>query len=393
MELIDILKDSIDREILVFYVLSGPRNKNDENPKKINIKPVEIKSRILIQLEYEFKDRVLHKNLEAEEAIDEIFALQKKNFRQGNIFTLENDFQVMVSKKGSIRLVKGEATKKKVDIAHNRSKDYIISDGEKADFLIRLGVMNSDGRVSKKRYDKFKQINRFLELVEDIIPSLNKSETVNIVDFGCGKSYLTFAMYYYLVEKLNYDVNIIGLDLKKDVIEFCNTVAEDLNYENLKFIHGDISDFKGSNDINMIVTLHACDNATDAALVKAIDWDVDVILSVPCCQHELYEKIDNKVLNPMLKHGIIKEKLSSLVTDSLRSSILEIMGYDVQLVEFIDIEHTPKNILIRAIKNPSKNIKSSVEEYLDFKSFWNLRDLYIEKSLGTDLEKAISRVK
>src|SRR5699024_1427664 len=173
----------------------------------------------------------------------------------------------------------------------------------------------------------------------------------NIIDFGCGKSYLTFALYYYLVEDLELDVNIIGLDLKEDVIKFCNQVAVDLNYERLQFIHGDIKDFQGSKDVDMVVTLHACDTATDAALVKAVDWDAKVILSVPCCQHEFYDKIENKTLKPMLKHGIIREQLSSLITDSLRGNILEILGYDVQLLEFIDMEHTPKNILIRAIKS------------------------------------------
>lgn len=393
MELKDILKNSIDEGTFIQGVLSNPRLKGDDQIKKVNIKPVMIKDEMKIQLEFEYRNKVQHSNLNLDEGIENILKLQEEDFRQGVYFTVDNDFQVLVSKKGKSKVLKQKPSKEKVDIAHNRTKNYIISEGEKVDFLIRLGVMNEDGRVVKKRYDKFKQINRFLELVEDIIPNLNSEKRINIVDFGCGKSYLTFAMYYYLVEKLNYNVNIIGLDLKKDVIDFCNQVAEDLNYEDLKFIHGDISQYTDSKNIDMIVTLHACDNATDAALIKAINWDVDVILSVPCCQHELYGKIENPVMNPMLKHGIIKEKLSSLVTDSIRGSVLEIMGYDVQLLEFIDMEHTPKNILIRGVKNKKRDIKSSVVEYESFKNIWNLKELYLEKNLGDSLKQAISKYK
>ncbi len=228
--------------------------------------------------------------------------------------------------------------------------------------------MNKDGKVLAKRYDKFRQINRFLEMVEDIIPNLEKDKTINIIDFGCGKSYLTFGLYHYLVNILNMDVNIVGLDLKLDVIQFCNEVAKDLDYNKLKFIHGDIVDFKEAKDVDMVVTLHACDTATDAALIQAINWDAKIILSVPCCQHEFYNKIQNSVLEPMLKHGIIKEKLASLVTDSLRGgNILEIQGYDVQLLEFIDMEHTPKNILIRAVKTRNNDNTEALENYKEFK--------------------------
>lgn len=242
--------------------------------------------------------------------------------------------------------------------------------------------MDKNGKVKASRYDKFRQINRFLELVEDVIDEVKEKDIVNIVDFGCGKSYLTFALYYYLVEILKLNVNIVGLDLKEDVINFCNEVAEDLNYSNLKFEYGDIKDYKSSEDINMVVTLHACDTATDAALAQAISWGSDIILSVPCCQSEFFQIIENEVLNPMLKHGVIKEKLSSLVTDSLRGEVLELLGYDVQLLEFIDIEHTPKNILIRGVKNPKRKIKKEdYDEYINFKKFWNLDDIFIEEEL------------
>ncbi|WP_353094324.1 SAM-dependent methyltransferase [Tissierella praeacuta] len=388
-EVIDLLnKIILDREI-IYGVFSNLRKKDENSFTKVTIKPVIIKDEIKLQFTYEYINKVLHKNLEYYESINEIKSILDYKFKQGMIFTKEADYQILVNKKGKATILKRKPTKEHIDLSHNRKKSYIIEEGEPVDFLIRLGVMNENGKVVSKRYDKFKQINRFLEMAADAIQRIRKDKTLNIVDFGCGKSYLTFALYYYLVNILELDVNIIGLDLKEDVIKFCNEVALDLNYNRLKFIHGDIKDYEGFNKVDMVVTLHACDTATDAALVKAINWDAEAILSVPCCQHEFYDKINNSVLDPMLSHGIVKEKLSSLVTDSLRANILEIMDYQVQLLEFIDMEHTPKNILIRAIKASNKNKKETVGKYIQFKEFWGLRDLYIEKELGEKLDKQL----
>lgn len=360
--------------------ISNPRKKDENSYNKINIKPVLIKGEIKIQFAYNYKSKVIHQNLSQREAVENIIEILN-NFRQGIFFTKDADYQILISKKGKIKILKKNPTKLGIDLSHNRKKEYIIEEEIPCDFLIRLGVMNKDGKVLAKRYDKFRQINRFLEMVEDIIPNLEKDKTINIIDFGCGKSYLTFALYYYLVNILNMDVSIVGLDLKEDVIEFCNEVAEDLDYNKLKFIHGDIVDFKEAKDVDMVVTLHACDTATDAALIQAINWDAKIILSVPCCQHEFYNKIQNPVLEPMLKHGIIKEKLASLVTDSLRANVLEIQGYEVQLLEFIDMEHTPKNILIRGVKIEKKDNTEAIENYKKFKEFWGLEDIYMEKQL------------
>lgn len=238
--------------------------------------------------------------------------------------------------------------------------------------------MNKDGKVFSQKYDKFKQINKFLEIVHDSLKDKNINDNFKIIDFGCGKAYLTFALYYYFYNIRNISVDIIGLDLKSDVIDYCNEVARKLNYSNLKFIHGDICDFENSKDVDMIVTLHACDTATDAALVKAIKWNCEIILSVPCCQHEFYDKINNSDMMPMLKHGIVKERISSLVTDSLRSLFLESNGYKVSLLEFISMDHTPKNIMIRGVK-VNKDVSKSKKEYEEFKRAWNLDDLFIEK--------------
>lgn len=380
-KVVDLLNKLVLNEEIIDGNLSNLRRKDKDSFNKVDIEPVLIQDEMKFQFTYNYKTKVIHENLEPNEATIKIEELLDKTFKQGMFFTKEGDYQILISKKGKVRILKKKPTKFEINLSHNRKKEYIIEDGKPCDFLIRLGVMNDNGKVVSKRYDKFRQINRFLEMVEDIIPSIEKKETLNIIDFGCGKSYLTFALYYYLVDILNLDVNIVGLDLKKDVILFCNKVAKDLNYDKLEFIHGDIENLEGARDVDMVVTLHACDTATDAALVKAISWDTKVILSVPCCQHEFYDKIESSILEPMLKHGIIKEKLSSLVTDSLRANILEIAGYQVQLLEFIDMEHTPKNILIRAIKSHSGEKKEDIDSYMEFKKFWGLEDLYIEREL------------
>ena len=382
-----LLKEIIGNERLIQAVLSNLRNKNEDSYNKVDIKPVLIKDELKYQLSFNYKNKVMHKNLSSEETIKEIEELLRERFKQGMVYTIDADYQILISKKEKVGILKKKPTKISTDLAHNRKKNYILEDGEPVDFLIRLGVMNEKGKVVLKKYDKFRQINRFLEMVADVIPKINKDKTLNIIDFGCGKSYLTFALYHYLVNILELDVNIIGLDLKMEVINFCNEVSVDLDFNKLKFIHGDIKDYEGFEDVDLVVTLHACDNATDAALVKAVNWGTQAILSVPCCQHELFNKIQNPVLDPMLKHGIIKEKLSSLVTDSLRANILEILGYQVQLLEFIDMEHTPKNILIRAIKTEQENNKEAFKSYREFKEFWGLKDLYIENELGEKLKE------
>ena len=230
--------------------------------------------------------------------------------------------------------------------------------------MIDLGVMTKTGQVVSQRYDKFRQINRFLEFIEDILPRLSREREVTILDFGCGKSYLTFAMYYYLRELKGYDVNIIGLDLKTDVIARCNSLAEKYGYEKLHFYQGDIAQYEGVSSVDMVVTLHACDTATDYALFKAVEWGAEVILSVPCCQHEVNRQIKNEMLSPVLKYGILKERMSALITDGVRANLLETMGYDTQILEFVDMEHTPKNLLIRGVKTGRKKSREEVTEMM-----------------------------
>lgn len=333
--------------------ISNPREKG--GIQKVKIRPMLVKDRLVFQFEAFQNNQAFHENLSVEEATEKVQKYMEQ-FKQLQIMTKKTNYTVLVSKKGKVtvqkKAVKGEV--KEVDLSHNRSKKYILEEGIKVPFLYDLGVQTEDGKIVKSRFDKFRQINRFLEFIEDILPQLSKDKEVTILDFGCGKSYLTFAMYYYLHELKGYDIRIIGLDLKKDVIHFCNRLSEKYGYEKLQFLEGNISDYTGVEEVDMVVTLHACDTATDFALAKAVGWNAKVILSVPCCQHELNRQIQSDVLAPILKYGLIKERMAALITDALRAEYLEGEGYDAQILEFIDMEHTPKNILIRAVKTGKK---------------------------------------
>ncbi|MOA01172.1 23S rRNA methyltransferase A [compost metagenome] len=286
---------------------------------------------------------------------------------------------MLISKKFKVSiLTKSPSKKEEPDLAHNRRKRYVLEDGEPVPFLVELGIMNREGKVLAKRYDKFRQINRFLEMVEDVLADLPTGRPLTIVDFGCGKSYLTFALYHYLTVRKKRELNIIGLDLKADVIEHCNELAAKIGYDHLKFLVGDIAEYDELDQVDMVITLHACDTATDAALEKAVRWGASVILSVPCCQHELFAQIENEVMSPMLSHGILKERFSALATDAIRAKLLDMMGYSSQLLEFIDMENTPKNILIRAVKSSGGDNSVKWREYTAFRDFIGAKP-YLER--------------
>lgn len=344
-------------EELTQIVLSNTRNA--ERASKVKIRPVLIKGQLLFQETLYMGTQVFHENFTAQEAQERIENYLRELFKQGEFKALSEEATVLVSKKGKITVKSRVRIAANVDrtdnaktsaLSHNRSKQYILADGQPVDFLVGLGVQTSDGRVTKARYDKFRQINRYLEFIEDVLDELPTEHTVRIIDFGCGKSYLTFAMYYYLHELQNRDIEVTGLDLKADVIEHCNELAGKLHYDKLHFEKGDISTYEGAESVDMVVSLHACDTATDYALEKAVKWGAKVIMAVPCCQHEINKQIKCSALQLVLKYGLIKERMSALITDALRANLLEEQGYDTQILEFIDMEHTPKNLLIRAVK-------------------------------------------
>lgn len=347
------LKEYLEEQInenLIQAVLSAGRKA--DGPSKVKIRPVKLKDQICYQASALEGTKVFHKNYDREQMLAYLEAELSGNFGQLQCQGALMDGVVLVSKKGKMTIKeKHHAVRENVQIqAHNRVKQYILKEGIPVPFLTDLGVMTEKGKIITSRYDKFRQINRFLEFIEDILPRLAKDREVTILDFGCGKSYLTFAMYYYLKELKGYDVNIIGLDLKTDVIEKCNGLARKYGYEKLHFYQGDIADYEGVSAVDMVVTLHACDTATDFALAKAVEWGAQVILSVPCWQHEVNKQIRNELLEPVLHYGILKERMSALITDAVRANLLESKGYETQILEFIDMEHTPKNLLIRAVK-------------------------------------------
>lgn len=334
-------------------VVSNRRSK--QVSQKLVFRPFMEKNKLMFQREEYANNQVFHENMDKETTVEQICTFLEKDYKQLDLLCEQSSFSALVSKKGKSTIKENKnQIAKKIDLSHNRKKRYILDTDEVIPFLVDLGVQTKEGKIVDKKYKKYKQINRFLEFVKDVLPELPKDRPVKIIDFGCGKSYLTFAVYYYLHIMNGRDVEMIGLDLKKDVIAHCNRMAEKYEYASLHFLEGDISTYDGADSADMVITLHACDVATDFALDKAVHWNAKVILSVPCCQHELNAQIENDMLEPLLKYGILKERFAALLTDALRANLLEQNGYEVQILEFIDMEHTPKNLLIRAIKRGEK---------------------------------------
>ena len=374
-----LLTEALD-ENLKQIIISNPRKKGSSDggclsASKIKIRPVKMADELKFQESRFVGTQVFHANYDKPKLTDIILEEMKDSYGQLELETSCLKATVLVSKKGTVTVKKKklqvgnpEPTNEKL-LAHNRQKQYILKEGIPVPFLIDLGVQTKDGKIVKSKYDKFRQINRFLEFIEDVLPALPRDRKVSILDFGCGKSYLTFAMYYYLKVLNHYDIDVIGLDLKKDVIRKCNELRDKYGYEGLQFLEGDIRGYNEKEEVDMVVTLHACDTATDYAIAKAIAWNAKVILSVPCCQHELNAQIDCKELAPVLKYGLIKERMAALLTDGIRANLMEIYGYDTQVLEFIDMSHTPKNILLRGVQSKGfrkkKTSLAEVENMMD----------------------------
>lgn len=378
------IKQALDlflNESLERILMSNPTDSGKISRSRI--RPLLMKGRLVFQAEEQAGKQAFHRNLDRDEAADYVTGLLDGSFRQAEIASGLGKALILVSRKGKVTVkVKqnprparilsagnpaSREPERAVLLSHNRKKHYILEEGIPVPFLVDLGVMTKEGRVVNSRYDKYRQINRFLEFIEDILPNLDQDRESTIIDFGCGKSYLTFAMYYYLKELKGYPVRIIGLDLKEDVIEHCSRLGRQYGYEGLSFCHGDIASFEGVEKVDMVVTLHACDLATDYALEKAVNWGARVILSVPCCQHELNGQMENSLLRPVLQYGLIKERMAALYTDAIRAQVLEYRGYRTQILEFIDMEHTPKNILIRAVRQGKKRDNGlQIRELADF---------------------------
>lgn len=366
----DSVKEKINAEV-ERAILSGPVGE-DCKYRKIDVNQITLNGKPVYQISNYTDKQVFQQNVKLDDLKDIIIEAFGSQYKQLNIFTSESEYSFKFTKKGKLlqNKTKRTNTAKKITIecngnqngsslgnTHNRTKNYILKEGVMVPALYDMGIFTKDGKVVKSMYDKFKQINRFVELVDDVLKNSNE-KTINVIDFGCGKSYLTFVLYYYLKEIKKIDVNIVGLDLKEDVIKKCNETAERYGYDHLHFELGDVNGYKREMRVDMVVTLHACDTATDYALYNAVNWNAKYILSVPCCQHEVNKQITSEVLSPMMKYGIIKERTAALATDAIRGVMLEYSGYKTQLLEFVDLAHSPKNILIRAVKsNISKDKK------------------------------------
>lgn len=365
-------------ENLKQLIISNPRKKGSSNggclsASKIKVRPVMMSDGLKFQESRFVGTQVFHANYDKPVLTDIIIEEMEVDFGQLELETSLLRATVLVSKKGTVTIKKkqlqranpeggnsADNTETQQLLSHNREKQYILKEGIPVPFLIDLGVQTKDGKIVKSKYDKFRQINRFLEFIQDVLPALPKDRKVSILDFGCGKSYLTFAMYYYLKVLNHYDIDIIGLDLKKDVIRKCNELKDKYGYDGLQFLEGDIRGYNEKEEVDMVVTLHACDTATDHAIAKAIAWNAKVILSVPCCQHELNAQIECRELAPVLKYGLLKERMAALLTDGIRANLMEIYGYDTQVLEFIDMSHTPKNILLRGVQSKGFRKKTTL---------------------------------
>lgn len=353
--------NEITADDIIKIVVSNKLNKDVEY-NKITFLLKDNTKKQYYQIEKYTDKQVFHENINKEELEAKLLEMVSNNYKQLSAWSETTTYDLKISKKGKIFLGKKKGDNAKLaNKSHNREKNYILKEGMIIQPLIDLGVFTKEGKVVNSKYDKYKQINRFIEMVDDEIKKTDQEE-LTILDFGCGKSYLTFVLYYYFVEIKKIKVNMIGLDLKADVIKKCNEIAKKYNYENLKFELGDINGYKYTNNVDMVITLHACDTATDYALYNAIKWNAKMIFSVPCCQHEFNAQMESDNLSLLTKYGIVKERVAALMTDAVRANLLEAVGYKTQLLEFIDISHSPKNILIRASK--SKVSKDKKEKAL-----------------------------
>ncbi|RKJ04068.1 SAM-dependent methyltransferase [bacterium D16-54] len=368
-------------EHLQQMIFSNPAEKGGLS--KVRVRPVVLKGQLKFQAEELTEKQAFHQNLSFEDLKDYTQDRMNGRFRQLEILSALGSGMALVGKKGTmtVKMKRKPGEPERVgELWHNRKKRYILEEGIPVPFLVDLGVMTPEGMIIRSHYDKFRQINRFLEFIEDVLPRLNRERENTILDFGCGKSYLTFAMYHYLHQIKRIPIRIIGLDLKKDVIARCSLLAEKYGYDRLAFYYGDIADYEGVDQVDMVVTLHACDTATDYALAKAVHWGAKVILSVPCCQHELNRQMKNELLKPVLQYGVIRERMAALYTDALRAELLEREGYRTQVLEFISMEHTPKNLLIRAVKDGKR--KENQEQIQRIQEF-----LQVDLTLARLLER------
>ena len=355
--------------------LSRPRRADPSRPSRVTVAPLLIGGSLRYRFTAHRATRSTDENLAPEAAIERLTTLLASEFRQGLLHEADADWQVLTAGQAP-RILRRPPTRAGATLAHDRVKRRLLPEGEPVPFLVELGVMTPEGKVRSQRYDKFRQVNRFLELVEDVLSSL-PAGPLRVVDFGSGKSYLTFALHHLLTVVHDREAEIVGLDLKDDVVAHCEDLARRLGADGLRFEVGDIAGYEALAGVDLVVSLHACDTATDEALDRAVRAGAPVILAVPCCQHELLGQLERPALAPLLRHGTLRERFAAEVTDAARAQLLGAVGYDVQVLEFVELEHTPKNVLLRAVSRPGRDTAKALAEYRAFAA-----ELGIDPALG-----------
>jgi hypothetical protein len=382
-ELDDLVAQLVADEQLTGATLSRPRRSDPARASKVTVAPVLLQGALRYQWTYHHSTRATDENLAPAETERRLTHLLGGEFRQGLLHAADADWQVLAGGKGA-KLLRRPASRPVARLEHDRVKRRLLPEGAPVPFLVELGVMTPDGAVRSDRFDKYRQVSRFVELVQDVLPELPDG-SLRVVDFGSGKSYLTFALHHLLATVHGREVELVGLDLKEDVVEDCEALARRLDAEGLRFAVGDIAGYDGLDGVDLVVSLHACDTATDAALDRAVRAEAGVILAAPCCQHELLPQLDNAALGPLLRHGILRERFAAEVTDAARAQLLGAAGYDVQVVEFVELEHTPKNVLLRAVRRPSRDRAKALADYRAFKASLGI-DPALERMLADRLE-------
>ena len=363
-EVAELIEDLIARDVLTGATLSKPRRSDPARYSRVTVDPVNVRGAARYRWRYHYSTRTTDEHLAPDETVRRLVHLVGGEFRQAQLRATDADFQLLAGSKGTT-VLRRAPTRPELSRQHDRTKQHVLMEGTPVPFLVELGVQTAAGQVKAQRRDKFRQVNRFLELVEDVLPALPSGQ-LRVVDFGSGKSYLTFALHYLLTVLHERNVDLVGLDLKEDVVATCNALASKLGSRGLRFEVGDIAGYGGVDTADLVVSLHACDTATDAALERAVRWNAPVILAVPCCQHELLAQIRNAPLAPLLDRGLLRARFASDVTDAARAQLLEAVGYDVQLVEFVELEHTPKNVLVRATRRPTRDRAKAYAAYRRF---------------------------
>ena len=391
----EILQAAVTSDCLVAVHFRKPNSAsaNSSSAEKAKIRPIATQRGRAFQCTKQVAQQALHQNHDAAAVAEVVCQMLQEEFSASTIQTTTADFIVKHKSSGRLKIQKRKPTTTEVIVeSHNRERSYLIPDGTACPFLIEIGVMSASGNVKKPMYHKFRQINRFAELVNDVVDSLPETGPLRVLDFGCGKSYLTFALHHLLTEVRQRSVEIFGLDRRPDVIETCRTIANKLQLNGLTFHVGDIATAADNpQPVDLAVSLHACDTATDDALLVAIRRQAQVILSVPCCQHELAPQLETEGAEGILEHGLFRERMGAIATDALRASALQACGYQTQIVEFIDLEHTAKNVLIRAVRNvESVDTHAALKKYEQLKSFLGLTTIHLDKILADNVATNVS---